>query len=374
MQDEPERLDATLRSLLRYGPGGVRPVVLLDEGLAEPPCGGARVVRVRGGGAAALNALLGASNSTVVALLENGARVAWGALDRLARVLRGGVAVAGPSTNLAWNEQRRPDAPDADAPDAEVERYARRLALRARAVTRELAPLHSLGDFCYVALREVLLRLGGADEEFDPGPCWEIDLNVRLNRAGHRGLWAPAAYVHRAPVAAGRVEREAALLGAAKHKFQDRHCGARLRGEKHDYREHCRGDECPNFSPRGLSVTVITSRPAAGARVTVEGGAPLVSCILPTRGRPRFLVEAVQNFLAQDYPNKELVVVVDGDGDSAGALLPDDARVVLVRLRERLPLGQKRNVACARAGGDFIAHFDDDDGIRRTGSAYRSPR
>ena len=35
VQGEPERLDATLRSLLRYGPGGVRTVVLLDEGLGS---------------------------------------------------------------------------------------------------------------------------------------------------------------------------------------------------------------------------------------------------------------------------------------------------------------------------------------------------
>lgn len=88
--------------------------------------------------------------------------------------------------------------------------------------------------------------------------------------------------------------------------------------------------------------------------------APLVSCILPTRGRPRFLIEAVKNFLAQDYPRKELIVVDDEDAP-VGALLPEDERIVLVRTRGRLPLGEKRNVACARARGGLIAHFDDDD-------------
>jgi glycosyltransferase involved in cell wall biosynthesis len=348
----------------------MRPVILLDEGVAVPACDGARVVRVDRGGAAALNALLLASDSPVVALLENGARVTWGALDRLVRVLRGKVAVAGPSTNIAWNEQRRTDAPGPSASDAQVERYARSLALRARATMRDLAPLHSLGDFCYVARREVLLELGGADESFDPGPCWEIDLNVRADRAGYGGLWVLSAYVHRAPVAARRLEREAALMWAAKRKFQDRHCGARLRGEKQDYRDHCRGDACPNFSPRGLSVTIIVPRrvpvetalplPAESARVTSVEDAPLVSCILPTRGRPRFLIEAVKNFLAQDYPRKELIVVDDEDAP-VGALLPEDERFVLVRTRGRLPLGEKRNVACARARGSLIAHFDDDD-------------
>jgi glycosyltransferase involved in cell wall biosynthesis len=36
---------------------------------------------------------------------------------------------------------------------------------------------------------------------------------------------------------------------------------------------------------------------------------PLISCIMPTYGRPEFLGEAVAMFLAQDYPEKELVIL-----------------------------------------------------------------
>ncbi|MBP3960494.1 glycosyltransferase [Gemmata sp. G18] len=38
----------------------------------------------------------------------------------------------------------------------------------------------------------------------------------------------------------------------------------------------------------------------------------LVSCIMPTRNRRVRSARALHNFLAQDYPNKELVVIDDG--------------------------------------------------------------
>jgi glycosyltransferase involved in cell wall biosynthesis len=361
VEGEPERLEATLQSLRRYGPGHVRPIVLLDQSLAVPKCE-ALIVSVRAGGAVALNALLDVSSSRLVALFENGARVAWGALDRLARVVRGDVAIAGPSTNLAWNEQRRSDAPTALARDELVERYSRSLAVRMGTTTRELSPLYSLGDFCYLARRDVLLALGGADEGFGAGPCWEMDLNIRAKRAGHRGLWVPGAYVHRAPISERRLAREAALLEISKRQYQDRYCGARLRGEKNDYRDHCRGSACPNFALVSFSAvpTKSTALIAKETDLALNASAPLVTCIMPTRDRPLFVVEAVKNFLAQDYPRKELVVVDDGE-NPVGALLPDDDRIVLVRLREALTVGEKRNIACERASGEIIAHFDDDD-------------
>jgi glycosyltransferase involved in cell wall biosynthesis len=281
----------------------------------------------------------------------------------MARVLRGRVAVAGPSTNHAWNEQRRPNAPDPAAADDAVERYARALAMRARAAAREPAPPDSLGDFCYVARRDVLLALGGADETCGESPCWEMELNARARSAGRRGLWVMGAYVHRAPRGEVGFAREGELRGDAEREYQERRGAARLRGGRHEYRGHSRGDARPNYAPRGPAAAEVApaASPSGGSPVT-RGGAddPLVSCILPTRDRPGFLVEAVRNFLAQDYPRKELVVVDDGDAP-VRALLPDDERIVYVRPRERLPLGVKRNVACARARGEIIAHFDDDD-------------
>ena len=39
---------------------------------------------------------------------------------------------------------------------------------------------------------------------------------------------------------------------------------------------------------------------------------PLVSCVMPTADRRRFVPQAIGYFLAQDYPNRELVIVDDG--------------------------------------------------------------
>ncbi|MDQ6867045.1 MAG: glycosyltransferase [Pseudomonadota bacterium] len=88
---------------------------------------------------------------------------------------------------------------------------------------------------------------------------------------------------------------------------------------------------------------------------------PLVSCIMPTANRRRFVPEAIRLFLAQDYPEKELVILDDGE-DSVADLMPRDLHVRYVRNdHRRQPLGAKRNAACAEARGDIILHWDDDD-------------
>jgi Glycosyl transferase family 2/Glycosyl transferases group 1 len=87
---------------------------------------------------------------------------------------------------------------------------------------------------------------------------------------------------------------------------------------------------------------------------------PLVSCVMPTRNRRRFVRQAIWYFLRQDYPRKELLIVDDGE-DGISDLLPDDDRIRYVRLDSRTALGAKRNVGCELARGDLIAHWDDDD-------------
>ncbi len=87
---------------------------------------------------------------------------------------------------------------------------------------------------------------------------------------------------------------------------------------------------------------------------------PLVSCIMPTSNRRRFVPRAIGHFLRQDFPNKELLIVDDGT-EAVGDLVPADPRVRYVRLTRRATVGAKRNLACEQAGGSLIAHWDDDD-------------
>jgi glycosyltransferase involved in cell wall biosynthesis len=86
----------------------------------------------------------------------------------------------------------------------------------------------------------------------------------------------------------------------------------------------------------------------------------LVSALMPTAGRRGFVPAAVDRFLAQDHPDKELVVVDDG-ADGVADLLPDDPRVVYVRLDRATVLGEKRNIAVEAARGEVLVHWDDDD-------------
>lgn len=86
----------------------------------------------------------------------------------------------------------------------------------------------------------------------------------------------------------------------------------------------------------------------------------LVSCIMPTADRRRFIPDAIRRFLAQDYQHKELVVVDDGD-DPVGDLVPDDQTIRYLHTKPRQMMGAKRNFCCSLTRGEIIAHWDDDD-------------
>jgi glycosyltransferase involved in cell wall biosynthesis len=81
---------------------------------------------------------------------------------------------------------------------------------------------------------------------------------------------------------------------------------------------------------------------------------------MPTADRRRFVSRALDYFLRQDYPHKELIVIDDGSDDISDLLVPDD-RLRHVRPGKTSQLGTKRNLACQLARGSLIAHWDDDD-------------
>ena len=87
---------------------------------------------------------------------------------------------------------------------------------------------------------------------------------------------------------------------------------------------------------------------------------PLVSCIMPTANREKFIPLAINYFQRQDYPNKELVVVDDGKV-SVKELLPADTNIRYEKLNRPYLTGAKRNYACEMSAGEIILHWDDDD-------------
>ncbi|WP_299261512.1 glycosyltransferase family 2 protein [uncultured Aquimarina sp.] len=85
-----------------------------------------------------------------------------------------------------------------------------------------------------------------------------------------------------------------------------------------------------------------------------------VSCIMPTYNRSQFVGEAIQRFLSQNYPFKELIIADDGN-ESIEHSIPDHPEIKYFRLTERMTIGAKRNFCCKKASGEIIVHWDDDD-------------
>jgi glycosyltransferase involved in cell wall biosynthesis len=373
LHSEPQRLSATLADLAAHTTQPFDLVLLPDgpdaatlaalKNCSSTPQLGTREPR---GAAACFNRLASYNDADVVVLLENGAQVGPHWLDHLLQALdadpRNGLV--GPSTNKSWNEQgvfpRVGEQRDA------ISRAAAEAARRFGDQARTLEPLYSLADFCYGVRREVIEAVGAADESYGLGPCWEMDYNIRAARAGWRGVWACAAYVHRAPFSSRRRFEEGRNFEASKRLYQEKFCGGRLRGDKTGYREHCRGDACPNFAPPDLIeikkpfvTPAKVSRPMASAELAIVS-APLVTCIMPTHNRRSFVPQAIRCFLRQDYSNLELLVVDDGT-DEVLDCVPETDRIRYLRLDHKLTIGAKRNFACEQARGEFIVHWDDDD-------------
>jgi glycosyltransferase involved in cell wall biosynthesis len=91
---------------------------------------------------------------------------------------------------------------------------------------------------------------------------------------------------------------------------------------------------------------------------------PLVSVILPTRGRPDLVRAALSSVVGQDYPGPIECIVVHDQEPPEPALggLAAAGRRVLVVANDRTPgLPGSRNTGIGLANGDFIASCDDDD-------------
>jgi glycosyltransferase involved in cell wall biosynthesis len=87
----------------------------------------------------------------------------------------------------------------------------------------------------------------------------------------------------------------------------------------------------------------------------------LVSIIIPAYHKPEYLLEAVESALAQDYPEKEVVVVNDGSPhDLEGALRPYLDRIVY-RAQENKGVSAARNLGIRASHGDYLAFLDSDD-------------
>jgi len=89
---------------------------------------------------------------------------------------------------------------------------------------------------------------------------------------------------------------------------------------------------------------------------------PLVSIIIPTYNRRRFLKKALKSILAQTHHRWEALVVDDGSRDGTGLWVRTiaDPRIRLLRQSRQGP-GAARNLGLKHARGEFVAFLDSDD-------------
>jgi glycosyltransferase involved in cell wall biosynthesis len=90
---------------------------------------------------------------------------------------------------------------------------------------------------------------------------------------------------------------------------------------------------------------------------------PVVSVVIPTRGRPSLLRRAILSALQQSCQSLEVIVVLDGDdeGTRDAVALIADCRIRLVVLKDAVGGAEARNVGGRHATGRYIALLDDDD-------------
>ena len=88
---------------------------------------------------------------------------------------------------------------------------------------------------------------------------------------------------------------------------------------------------------------------------------PLVSIIIPTYNRAKFLPTAIQSALQQSYPNIEVIVIDDGSTDNTKMALEPFKDKIRYFATEHKGTAHARNVGMKAATGKYIAFLDSDD-------------
>ena len=90
---------------------------------------------------------------------------------------------------------------------------------------------------------------------------------------------------------------------------------------------------------------------------------PMVTAVIPTKGRPAEVCRAIRTVLRQTYSNLEVIVVVDGPDPATIEALKvfSDPRIHVLVNETNLGLAETRNVGVRNSSGSWIALLDDDD-------------
>lgn len=92
---------------------------------------------------------------------------------------------------------------------------------------------------------------------------------------------------------------------------------------------------------------------------------PMASVLTPTRNRRKYIPRLIDQYLAQDWPNAELIIV-DGGDDPIADLIPPEVHIRYFPFATTHPnaasrIGAALNYAIQQARGEYCFRFDDDD-------------
>jgi glycosyltransferase involved in cell wall biosynthesis len=91
---------------------------------------------------------------------------------------------------------------------------------------------------------------------------------------------------------------------------------------------------------------------------------PIISVIIPTYNRARFLERAINSVLKQTYQNFELIIVDDCSTDDTESIIKNfiDERIVYIKLKKNSGSSVlTRNKGIKVAKGEYVAFLDSDD-------------
>lgn len=115
-------------------------------------------------------------------------------------------------------------------------------------------------------------------------------------------------------------------------------------------------------APDDLSLAGIDVNWGRRLRGSLMQNKPVVSIVIPTFNRKRFVCEAIDSCLAQTYQNIEIIVIDDGSTDGSAEHLQNlyGERIRLMRQRNQGPaIARNRGIWAAR--GEFTHFLDADD-------------
>lgn len=89
----------------------------------------------------------------------------------------------------------------------------------------------------------------------------------------------------------------------------------------------------------------------------------LVSVIMPTYNREKFILESINSVLMQTYRNFELIIIDDASTDNTLKVVESvkDSRIVVLRNKENMGCSYSRNYGVQKARGKYIFYLDSDN-------------